>query len=237
MKKGIRNSLHYYKTSFLVIFLVLNILFLSSCANGKSNNRKNDDMGIFTLPGHPVFYGTVESAKDVWEEYLDETVILPNSNQKYNDEKTLIVIEGYGSNYKLLNSIQLYFKNTSEGFVDLNTALEITKEYLPIETMRAYYEFDRSYILEDINPNETDTFMYIVHYKITEDGLKKREQTKQNDYYTMPSEIYIKLSSYNRSTNISLTVIDDSLDNSYWDMNYLKNGLKETDWHYDFLSH
>lgn len=211
-------------------------LFLTSCSNSISDNKKNSDLDIFTIDGHPVYYGTVEQAEKIWTDFLGETVILPNSGYKYQDEKTLIVFTGYGSNFKLLNDIQLYFKNTKSGCLNLSTALKIAYEYLPIDLMHNYYEFVRSYILDDIDPTETNTYMYVIHYTITENGLNQREKTQQDGYYTMPYEIFVKLYSSDNSQNIDILSISDDLDNAYWDIYYTRKGLKETKWNYDFLA-
>lgn len=250
-----RFSFHYRFFSFCFVICFILLFFLTSCkknpnlylnevcesnlfstdTDGISETSKINDIDIFSLPCHPVYYGSVEYAKEFWKDYLGDRIILPGDNHKYISGKTLISISGFSSNNELLTDIELYFNNTSVGSMDLDVALKIISEYLPIELMKQYYYFDHSYIIEDADVNKSETFLYIIHYKITDYGYQIRESTKK-DYYTMPYDIYIKLTSDDNSNSILYACIDSDLDNSYWDCNYHKNGLKETEWLYDFLS-
>lgn len=235
MKKAPQKPYFYQNIKFFNILAVLLafVCLFPSCSNKKSTKSQTQDINIFSLTGHPTYYDSVEMAKAFWKDYLGEQVILPGSYENYESGKTLIFTEGYGSNNTLLTNIELCFSNSSVGTVALESALNIAKEYLPIEMMRQYYFFDCSYILSDTDKEKNESFLYIVHYSITDKGSEHREQTKQ-DVYTMPYEIYIKL--FGSATNIDVVQINDNLDNSYWEINYERNGFMKMEWEYDFLS-
>lgn len=165
---------------------------------------------------------------------------MPETEYKKNKtEKTIISATGHSTWGMRLDHIDLYLYNTDTGSVDLNTALGITKQYLPIELMKQYYRLEDSYILEGYRePKNEVSYIYHINYKITEEGYELREQTKEKtesslwEYYSMPYQIYISLSG---NTTIDSVQIREKTYKSDSETYYEKNGLKKTEWHYDFL--
>lgn len=139
-----------------------------------------------------------------------------------------------------LDHIDLYLYNTDTGSVDLNTALGIAKQYLPIELMKQYYKLEDSYIVEVYSESKNEvSYIYHINYKITEEGYELREQTKEKksesslwEYYSMPYQIYISLSGKDIINSVQIRAKTYKSDSPTY---YEKNGLKKTEWHYDFL--
>ena len=194
------------------------------------------------MPGHPVLFDTTEKGKQVWTDYLGKEVLLPGIDGEQNkSEKTIIWATGHSTWGMRLDHIDLYLYNTDTGSVDFNTALGITKQYLPIELMKQYYKLEESYIIEgDMELENEDFYIYHINYKITEEGYALREQTKEKcpessfrEYYSMPYQIYISLSGKDAIASVQIRTETYKSDRETY---YEKNGLKKTEWHYDFLN-
>lgn len=203
--------------------------------------EKETGMNIITLSGHPVFFDTTKKGEQVWHDYLGKEVLLPETEYKKNKtEKTIISATGLSTWGMRLDHIDLYLYNTDTGSVDLNTALGIAKQYLPIELMKQYYKLEESYIIESDATSENGVFyIYHINYKITEEGYELREQTKERspkssfwEYYSMPYQIYISLSGKDIIDSVQIRAKTYKSDSPTY---YEKNGLKKTEWHYDFL--
>ena len=203
---------------------------------------KKTGIDIVSMPGHPVLFDTTEKGKQVWTDYLGKEVLLPGIDGEQNkSEKTIIWATGHSTWGMRLDHIDLYLYNTDTGSVDFNTALGITKQYLPIELMKQYYKLEESYIIEgDMELENEDFYIYHINYKITEEGYALREQTKEKcpessfrEYYSMPYQIYISLSGKDAIASVQIRTETYKSDRETY---YEKNGLKKTEWHYDFLN-
>ena len=198
-------------------------------------------MDIVTISGHPVFFDTTEKGEQVWSDYLGREVLLPGTEYRENKtEKTIISATGHSTWGMRLGHIDIFLYNTDTGSVDLNAALVLTKQYLPIDLMKQYYKLEESYITEsDGSPENETIYIYHINYKITEEGYELREQTKEKssessirEYYSMPCQIYISLSGKDTIDSIQIREKTYKSDRETY---YKKNGLKKTEWYYDFL--
>ena len=120
---------------FFILILSVGIAFAFSECTKKPPEFSG--MDVFTISDHPVYGDSFNEAKEFYKDYLDDNIVCFGGNyQKYEDNQTLIYITGYSTDNNLITSLDLYFKNTTEGAVDLDTALNIAREYLPIELMK-----------------------------------------------------------------------------------------------------
>ena len=224
---------------FLILILSVGIAFAFSECTKKPPEFSGID--VFTISDHPIFGDSFNEAKEFYKDYLDDNIVYFSGNyQQYEDNQTLITFDSIGlDEKKTISDIQLYFSNTEIGSVDLEKALKISKEYLPIEMLRQYYVFDCSYMLTDFDydaSNElSDRYIHIVHYKITESGSQLRDRQIKDDNYKMPYEFSILLYSKNNSNEIYMVRIVDSLNEHYRNPDFSKDHLLETKWDYDFL--
>lgn len=182
---------------------------------------------LICIHDHPVYFDEIAKAKEVWKNYLDKEVCL-SSNIAHVDE-ALIVVTAYGTNNTIIDYIKINLSNTSEK-IELDEALSIAKSYLPVDLMKNDYAYVGSYVLTWRN-----IAAHIVHYKITEEGYKKREKTRDGSVYTMPYEIYVWLEGSSIENSVDFIRIKGSIDNAYWESNYINNGIERHDWHYNFF--
>ncbi len=220
----------------LVLVLSIGIAFVfSDCAK---HEPQVSGMDVFTISNHPIYGDSFDEAKEFYKDYLDDNIVYFDGNyQKYESGTTLITLDGIGLNEKkTVNEIELYFKNTETGVADLDTALKIIKEYLPIEIMQKYYAFDCSYMLEKFDTDASNKYVRIVCYTITEVGSELRNRQIEEDNYQMPYSFVVTLYSKDDLSIIDSATIKDSLSKEYNESNYLQNKLVKEKWDYDFLS-
>ncbi len=188
-----------------------------------------DLMDIINIKGHPVYYDETKKAKEVWDNYIGKEVFISPKTYDHTENAVLIIKDLYDifdEEQSRIVGFDIYL-NKMEDPVSLDQALNIASDFLPIELMKQYYSFEESYIIAG-----KDLYMHIVHYKVTEEGLKIREETKES-IFTMPYEIYVMLDG---EESISLLRITEKLENEYWESNHWNNVEERIEWDYDFLS-
>ena len=192
----------------------------------QSYERKLSQYDIIMMPGHPKYYDTTESARTFWEKYVGKEVILPGDTY-YSAKDAAIIIEGYATEYNLLEDIQIRMKEKCS----FDSALSIVYSYMPLKLMKEHYNYYDSYIIE----YDTDTDIYLMAYRIKDESYQLREDTRVKGkttykYYTMPYTIYSMI--WVKNDNVELIRIngDGDMDNSYWRKN--KNV-----WYYNYLDY
>lgn len=235
------SSRHGCLISVIVVVLVLSIFIAILFSNCKKQSPDFTGMDVFSIPNHPVYGCSVDDAKEFYKDYIDDDIVYFDGNyQKYQEGITLLTLDHTFGSKQSINEIELYFKNTEIGSVDLDTALKITKEYLPISIMKEFYAFERSYLIADFDYDSSNTlanrYMRIVHYARLEPADNSATtQTEKSDYY-LPTQIFIVLYSKEDDSKIDYVVIKESLKENYIHPDFSTDKLLDTKWDYDFLA-
>ena len=154
---------------------------LEAIANENKKDDKLSGLNLIFAKGHPVYYDKIEDANSFWKEYIKDkkVIIKPGEYASLKDgDNSLIYMEGYGANERI-DTIHIYLENTEE-VVNIDTALSIAKDYLPLTTINSYMEVDESFIFNNL---KTGSIARVITYKTTEDGYKHREETAEGNLY------------------------------------------------------
>lgn len=211
----------------IVVILVLSIgiaVFFTDC---KKQSPDFTGMDVFSIPNHPVYGCSVDDAKEFYNDYIDDDIVYFDGNyQNYQDGITLLTLDNTSGSKQFINDIELYFKNTETGSVNLDTALKIAKEYLPITLMQKLYVFERSYLITDFDYDSSNTlanrYMRIIYYSRSEST-----QTETSDHY-LPKQIFVVFYSKDNESKIDCVVIKDSLRQNYIQPDFSKDKLLDT---------
>ncbi len=219
----------------IVVILVLSIGIAVFFADCKKQSPDFTGMDVFSIPNHPVYGCSVDDAKEFYKDYIDDDIVYFDGNyQNYQDGITLLTLDNTSGSKQYINDIELYFKNTETGSVNLDTALKITKEYLPLTLMQKLYVFERSYLITDFDYDSSNAlanrYMRIICYSRSEST-----QTETSDHY-LPQQIFVVLYSKDNESKIDYVVIKDSLRQNYIQPDFSKDKLLDTKWDYDFLT-
>lgn len=199
----------------LASFVLVIILALSMVAFADTS-----DLELIKAQGHPTYYGNAESAHEVWNDTSNTKIIYPDSNYRYKSGKTIILMESYRGD--IILDVEIYFMNCQPAVnVDLNSALDIAKTYLPLDILSEYYEFYESYFLPKGSGEEG---IYAVRYHLT-DAAKAGYYADEHDY---AGQMHI------------LLYANDNGYIDYFDIgSQMPNGTTPTaeavEWHFDFM--
>lgn len=223
--------------SVIAAVLVLSIGIAILFSNCTKQSPEFIGMDVFSIPNHPVYASSFDDAKEFYKDYIDDDIVCFKGNyQRYQDDTTLLVLNNTFGSEKSINEIGLYFKNTETKSVDLDTALQITREYLPITIMQKCYVFERSYLITDVNYDASNTlankYMRIVYYSRSESA---DNSTEESEYY-LPKQIFIAFYSREDDSKIDYVEIKESLERKYIHPNFSIDKLSDTKWDYDFLT-
>lgn len=227
--------------SVIAAVLVLSIGIAILFSNCTKQSPEFIGMDVFSIPNHPVYGSSFDDAKEFYKDYIDDDIVCFKGNyQRYQDDTTLLVLNNTFGSEKSINEIGLYFKNTETKSVDLDTALQITREYLPITIMQKCYVFERSYLITDVNYDASNTlankYMRIVYYSRSESADNSvTTQTEESEYY-LPKQIFIVFYSREDDSKIDYVEIKESLERKYIHPNFSIDKLSDTKWDYDFLT-
>lgn len=221
--------------SVIAAVLVLSIGIAILFSNCTKQSPEFIGMDVFSIPNHPVYGSSFDDAKEFYKDYIDDDIVCFDGNyQKYQEGITLLTLDHTFGSKQSINEIELYFKNAETGSVNLDTALKITKEYLPISIMKEFYVFERSYLITDFDYDSSNAlanrYMRIIRYTHSEST-----QTETSDHY-LPKQIFVVFYSKDDESKIDCVVIKDSLRQNYIQPDFSKDKLLDTKWDYDFLT-
>ena len=236
----------------VIVVLLLILVFRGGSGNSKSGTQitatetvqtkapetvqatakpAESDLSIITREGHPKYYGSTAQAHKTWSDIKEKgRIIFADSFDKYSDA-TILVMSGYnlGEKNEIIRDLEIYFHNFKDGdSYDLQTALDVAKDYFPRDIVDKWYEYNGSRKIVSKEPGEKDTY-YTVSYRLTDKG-KEGYYAKEHQY-SGSMDIIIQESKDGGILNMGY-----SFGTPKW-MGFLdKNGYTSEEWSYDFLS-
>lgn len=225
----------------VVLVLILTIVIACLFSDCAKHEPEFSGMDVFTISNHPVYGDSFDEAKEFYKDYLEDNIVYFDGNyQRYESGVTLITFDSTAGEKKQINKLELYFNNTEAGTVDLDTALSLTKEYLPISTMQKFYVFECSYLITDFEYDSSNPLsnkhVRIIRYALSEIAYNSLSlQTEKSGHY-FPNNIFIILYSKDDKAKTDYISITDSLSEQYKNPNFAKDKLLDTKWDYDFLT-
>ena len=184
---------------------------------------ETSDLETIKASGHPTYYGSVEDAHTAWENTSKGKVIFPDSFDRYKSGKTIITMSGYRDEKNaIIRGFEIYFMNCQPAVsIELDTALDIAKTYLPLDVLSEYYDFNDSYFLPEGNGKGGN---YVVRYHLTDSASEG---------------YYAKEHSYAGQMNIIFYVNDSGYVDYFTIGMQMPNGTTATveavEWQYDFM--
>lgn len=173
---------------------------------------------IILEEGHPMYYGTLESAKEYSENYPKKTIVVDDSNG-FDSDKTVLLLDGFD---ELITDIQIYPENY-EGVITEKDALEIVESYLPYDILNQYHEMEEpyKYIPDD---SEKNTYK-IIEFTLTNEGS---EQSSSED------KSYGRVAIVLEESDEGVIVITIRTTQPTWMTHSKKNGYETEEWNPDF---
>lgn len=175
----------------LVIFIIL--LIISQVSLNQSNYQKNvmqySDTQIISMPSHPKILSDFSDTIDFYKNIDGKKVKISKGHAYYyDDEKHLIYMEIDNNNKQIIDDIRLYLNISKEyNAIDLNTAIQIALDYLPLDIINNNYSFKDSF-KETIGNSSKTISKYYYHWEINDIG---KEYRKNNDF--LPNELGFKI--------------------------------------------
>ncbi len=172
VKKSNNTSVNKVILTIFAIFFGLIIIGAIGMSSINSNYENYTDKQIVNLESHPKIFSNFEEAVSFYKTVDRKKVKVSKSHVYYeDDEKHLIYMEIDTNNIGLIDDIRIYLNTSSEYTgIDLNDAIKIAIDYLPIDTINTYYDFYDSF--KDIKQNsDTALTAYYYHWKINENGI------------------------------------------------------------------
>lgn len=146
---------------------------------GDDPTGNTEEMSPIFASDHPKLYDAGEMAEEFAEEY--DGVI--TSTYAYDNDKTELSFNIYGSQYprgdKMLHGIEIYPRHNS---LDIEQAMDLAQNYLPMEVIKQWYEQKWSKIYYDYDGDST---LYAQLYTLTSEGKNWVEENDNGYNYVL----------------------------------------------------
>ena len=181
-------------------------------------------MEILTLKNHPKFFGSSETANNVWADYIGEdSVMIKNAiGHHYTYKDAILVLDCYKSDGAFrptdsnIRGISIRFNNfKKDKDISFEKGIELAKEYFPDNIISKHYTLNASF------------------YQISDNGAKE---------YTIEYKLNDGEDKENYSDFVSVVLYTDENETMRMlDINCNRNGQsrfesKKIEWNYDLLS-
>lgn len=121
---------------------------------------------VATTAEHPRFYGDVDEAREMWENYRN--IVVRDTGRSSTTKDTLLLVTGSESDNNSITRISIDLSNLDDKRdITLETVLELTSGYIPYDILDQYYIFEEAF-REVYKAGGYEAYIYVM--KINADG-------------------------------------------------------------------
>lgn len=198
------------KKYWLIALAIIFVIAIISSMGGNKNVTKYTDREIINLNGHPKLYDTYDYAKNFYQNVDKNKVLIynvPSGGSSYwsQQEKRLIYMESDSYSAKHIDEINLNLEYADfSNSLTLDEVVEITKEYLPLDTFKEYYKVKRKFIYES-----SDVKTYHYAWELAEKGIEYHN----NGHQELNKDIGFTIihNTRNNTYNVKINIFADDI--------------------------